>query len=161
MEERPEMSYLNHSVQIKRPINEIFTFISDFQNDWKWRSFHIESQKLINNGEVEIISTSNRFPFLRQKVSGTHRIMHYHPNKFISSTIDMGNLIISDTRIVKYIQFNQTQLEYWIQFKMLGIFKIFSPIVKRELQKKIVKDLEWLKELLENITVSISQSREY
>jgi len=149
MKEAGKIMTLNANILIEQPADVVYTFISDYKNDWKWRSLHMEVPNYDNNTKVRVNRSIKNFHLLGLMKNGSYRIIDDQPYEQISSRINFGKLTITDTRKIKCIQMGQTELEYNLKFTLHGIFKLFSPILMPDLKKDIIRDLKWLKEILE------------
>ena len=154
------MSTSSASVIIQRPIEEIFSFISNYHNDWKWRSRRIDFQKLNDSDPAEIMITQKYFPLLNHNINGSYQLIDYSQNECIISRIQFGKIQIIDKRQVKSLEKNLTRFEYSLDIYLSGILKIFDLLLSHSLYYNIIQDLQWLKQMLEKLTIpDLSESR--
>ncbi len=148
------MFFLIDRILIHRPVEDVFTFISDYHSDWKWRTRRLDVHQTDSEGLPESISTKSVLPLLRQKISARYQILDLEPNQRLISKIDLGKVIVLDDRRVRSLSEDMTEFEYSVNIDVNGMFKLFQPMKKRELQRDFNRDLIWLKELLEILPAS-------
>ncbi len=148
------MTHLSGRILINRPVTEVFAFISNYQNDWKWRTRHLEVQALSDEKEVELVSTRSLFSLFPQKQSTHYQILDQILNQCLISRIDLGKISVIDERHVKDTKENSTEFEYTIRLGLRGVAKIFQPMLLRDLSRDFNRDLTWLKELMELLQTS-------
>jgi uncharacterized protein YndB with AHSA1/START domain len=73
----------NNKLEIKRPIAEVFQFLSDFENMPKWNYFVVNVKK-ISDGPVGI---NTAFRQKRKTDSQEYKIIEYEPNKSVAIEI--------------------------------------------------------------------------
>ena len=147
------MANLSASITINRPVQEIFSFVSDYHNDWKWRSRRIDFQKLNNSDPTEFTATQKYIPLLQPKTHSTIRVIGFSVNEYIISQIQFGKILVIDERRFSGPDTHLTRLEYNLKIEFSGILKILEQLLTRRLSQDIIADLEWLKEMLEKLNM--------
>lgn len=143
------MSVWSCSTTIKCPPADVFDFISNYQNDWKWQIHRIEISKTEQESSVEWNLGRNIFTLGYRHLKGTHRIIDYAVNQRIISEFMLGNVRILDDRRICSAENETAQFDYLLRIEPQGIWKMFTPIFVRDLSGEIKKSLHWLKEMLE------------
>ncbi|OGB67563.1 MAG: hypothetical protein A2Y94_02630 [Caldithrix sp. RBG_13_44_9] len=151
------MSTSSASIIIHRPVEEIFSFISDYHNDWKWRSRRIDFQKLNDTDPAEFMVTQKYFPLLNHKIHSSYQLIDYSKNEHIISQIQVGKIQVIDKRQVRSLETHLTCFEYSLDIKLSGILKIFGQLLTHRLYYHLNQDLQWLKEMLEKLAIPYSQ----
>lgn len=151
------MSTSSASIIIHRPVAEIFSFISDYHNDWKWRSRRIDFQKLNDSDPAEFLVSQKYFPLLNQRIRTSYQPMDYSKNEHIISRIQFGKIQLIDNRRTHALDNQFTQIEYSLKIELSGILKIFDQLLTRSIYHDLVRDLQWLKEMQEKLTIPYSQ----
>ena len=143
------MPTFSRKILIERLAYDVYTFISDYQNDWKWRTRHLEVQNLNHESEVAFVSSHTLFPLFSLKKPGRCSILSQVPYQCLISKIELGKISLIDERQVKSLPGNTTEFEYTLQINLSGISKLFQPMLFKDLFRDFHRDLDWLKELLE------------
>jgi hypothetical protein len=147
------MANLFASITIDRPVQEIFSFISDYHNDWKWRSRRIDFQKLNDSDPTKFTATQKYIPFVNPRTHSRIEVIGFSANEYIISQIQFGKILVIDERRFFSPDTNLTRLEYRLKIEFSGIFKILEQLFTRRLSQDIIADLEWLKEMLEKLNM--------
>ena len=147
------MSTSSASVLIQRPVEEIFSFISDYHNDWKWRSRRIDFQKLNDTDPAEIMIFQKYFPLLNNKINGNYQLINYSKNECIISRIQFGKIQVIDKRNVRSLETNLTRMEFSLEINLAGLLKLFDLLLGCSLYYYLIEDLQWLKEMMEKLII--------
>jgi len=142
------MLTISAKIRIERPANDVYTFISDYQNDWKWRSRYLEVQVVDPQRTVEFISARTLSLLFSSNKKGRCRILVQVPPNRLVSEINLGKGNIKDDRQVKSLGAKTTEFAYTLRIKTGGVIKFLHPLLFRDFQRDFRKDLYWLKELL-------------
>lgn len=147
------MANLSASITIDRPVQDIFSFISDYQNDWKWRSRRIDFQKLNNSDPTKSTATQKYIPFLNSRAHSRIEVIGFSVNEYIISQVQFGKIRVIDERRFFSTDIHLTRLEYSLKIEFSGILKILEQLLTRRLSQDIIADLDWLKEMLEKLNM--------
>jgi hypothetical protein len=151
------MATLSASIIINRPVHELFSFVSDYHNDWKWRSRRIDFQKFSDGDPAEFIATQKFIPLLGNNFNSTLKVVDFSINKHIISQIQFKKILVVDERYFFSLENHLTRFEYSLRIEVSGILKIFEQLLTRRLQQDLINDQQWLKEMLEKLAVPSSQ----
>jgi uncharacterized membrane protein len=142
------MITVQKSILINRPREEVFNFISNFENDSKWRIDKIEMKKDESKTSLkEIRNYSVRF--MNWTVSVPTKITEYNRNKRVAFQSTNNQLILNGFRHVVSLK-NNTKLTYSLSAEFKGMFKFLSAFIKRIYAARVTRELEKLKNVLEN-----------
>ena len=147
------MSRSTASIIINQPLEEIFAFISDYQNDWKWRSSGIDFQKLNDSDPAEFMVTQKYIPLYHHGRNSNLKVIDYSPNQHIVSQILFGKIQMTDERRFFGLEDHSGRFDYSLNIELPGILKIFEQLLTKRLYQDTVNDLLWLKEMLEKLTI--------
>jgi uncharacterized protein YndB with AHSA1/START domain len=68
-------------VQIDRPAEEVFAYISNFENNPKWQSGQIEA-RITSEGPLRVGSTYDQVAkFLGRRIVSTFEVVEYEPGR--------------------------------------------------------------------------------
>ena len=89
------------SVGVNRPDEEVFAFISDFENNPRWQS-GMQEATFTSQGPLGVGSTYAQVAkFLGRRVESTFEVIDYEPNRLVKATSTSGSFPITFTRIVE------------------------------------------------------------
>ena len=138
------------SVFIKRPIEEVFEFVSDLENDPKYRPAHLEAKKT-TTGPIEV-GTSFRqvMRAMGRQDSVDFEITQYEPNRRVAfkHTAFLG-MAGSTAFEVDQVD-GGTEVTFTMDGKMQGLNRVFGPIMGLMLKKVENRNLANLKTFLES-----------
>jgi hypothetical protein len=144
------MSIFSANVLINRPRSEVFAFISDFENDWKWRTNLFESHSNLSKIPADEPDMKHRIRLWGVQLNAKQEITLLRENAQISRKIKSALISIQESRTVEDISDNKTNFSLTYQVKFTGIYRVISPLVLREHRYHLQQSMEWLKELLES-----------
>lgn len=139
---------IQKDIIINRPPEDVFAFISNYENDPQWRESAKEANYL-TGGPQEIGSIVNYVAvFMGQEVNSKTKITTYLPNKKVGFDIIEG--MISGRAWREVEAFNGgTKLTSALEVELGGLFRFAGPLLKRRMQKQSEAELKDLKQLLE------------
>ena len=144
------MSIFSASVLINRPITEVFAFVSDFDNDWKWCSNFFESYSNLSKIPADEPDMKHRIRLWGLQLNAQHEISLFQENEKIIRKIKSALISVQESRTVENVSDDKTYFSLTYQLKLVGIYRVISPLVLREHRSRLRQSLEWLKELLES-----------
>ena len=141
------MITVQKTILINRPREEVFNFISNFENDSKWRVDEIEiKNERTKNALKGIRNFSVRF--INKTVSVPTKITEYNRNKRVAFQSVDNQLLLNGYRHVVSLK-NNTKLTYSLSAEFKGLLKFLSAFIKRIYAGRVSKELENLKNILE------------
>ncbi len=143
------MYKVDYAIEINRPLEQVFEFVSNYENDPMWRS---EVQKMRNNsGFTGVGSTSSEISkVLGRRLETLTTVIEYIPNQKISSQSLSGPVPIKSQRIVETNGGN-TRFRYSLEMDTSKVFfyRFLGPYLINWYQKRIEKYMHNLKQALE------------
>jgi uncharacterized membrane protein len=137
------------NVLIKRPVEEVFSFISNFENNPVWQS-GIKEAGITSAGPLSVGTTYAQVSkFLGRQIDTTFEVIEYEPNRKIKARSTSGSFPIQFMRSVEPAE-GGTKVHAVIEGDASGFFKLAEPILSRMTQKQIEADYATLKDLLES-----------
>ena len=138
-------------VIINRPIEEVFSFMSNVENDSQWSTGAVET-KLTSEGPIGKGSTFEEATmFLGRKIEMTGEYTEYIPNKkFVCKSIS-GPFPAEGSYTFEEVD-GGTKVTATIEVEPRGFFKIAEPLLIRMFKRQSEAELANLKDLLESKT---------
>lgn len=149
------VAYAQLTISIKRPVDEVFNFILDGENNMLWRPSLTDIKKATGKS-LEVGTTfiqGMRGPFGR-RISGDYEITGCEKNKFISFQVINGPARPNGTYDFEY-NGTETNVTFTLSFKPKGITCLMDPMINSQMQIEVgnlknVKEYLEAKELLTN-----------
>ena len=135
-------------VEISRPSDEVFAFISDFENNPKWQSGQLEAT-FTSEGPLGVGSTYDQVAkFLGRRIVSTFEVLEYESNRRVKASSTSGSFPITFTRLVEPI-YEGTEVKAIIEGDASGFFKLAEPLLGRMIQRSVDSDYLNLKKIME------------
>lgn len=135
-------------VQINRPTDEIFLFISNFENNPRWQSGQLEA-RFTSDGPLGVGSTYEQVAkFLGRRVVSTFEVVEYEPGRKVKASSTSGSFPITFTRIVEPFE-GGSEVTAIIEGDASGFFKLAEPLLSLMVHRSVDSDYQNLKQLLE------------
>ncbi len=133
---------------INRPPDEVFAYISNFENNPKWQS-GMQEARFTSEGSLRVGSTYTQVAkFLGRRIQSTFEILEYEPERMVKATTTSGSFPITFTRMVEPAE-GGTQVTAIIEGDASGFFKLAEPLLARMVQRSVDADYANLKHILE------------
>jgi uncharacterized membrane protein len=135
----------NNKVEIRHPVNEVFQFLSNFENMSKWNYFVVNVKK-ISDGPVGINTAFNQ---KRKTDSQEYKIIEYEPNKSVAIEIQPPGVKLR-MRFTLQSSHNDNGTVVVDEWRFdTGIPALFARIGATNVKAAVAENLEKLKQLLE------------
>ena len=142
------MSKIESSVVINGPVEEVFAFANDPDNDAQWQTGVLES-KQTSEGPIGIGATSsNVIQFLGQRIESTTEVTEYEPNMKVSTKATSGPIPFNSTSTFESVE-GGTKVTTVAEIEFGGLFKLAEPIVSRSAKRQFEGSMATLKDILE------------
>ncbi len=136
-------------VVINRPIDEVFEFVSDVENNPLWQSSIVEG-KQTSSGSLGVgttIMTIGRYLGLRIKTDW--EVIEYEPNKKYVAKSFSGSGQAKGTWSFEPVT-NGTRVDLVAEMGLSGLLRIVEPVLKIKGQRESEKEFAALRKLLES-----------
>lgn len=142
------MIVIQRNIHIRRPLEMVFNFVSNFRYDEQWRAgvIAIDQQPAAAprvgtriNETLEIVGGINH---LRAE------IMTYEPNRKIGFQCIEADLPMRGFRLVEATSIG-ARFTYQVEIELSGKYKCLESLISGNLTKRVEEDLRRLKFLLE------------
>ena len=139
-----------YSITVKRPVNEVFDYLTDFSNYQKIFSANVET-KQVSCGPVSVGSKMSCVSkFLGKRMEEHFVVTSYELNKHIEKKSLPGSTIpTSDIISVKPVEMG-TEITIIVHAEPAGFFKLATPLIRSKVDKILSKDIINLKSSLES-----------
>lgn len=142
------MARFDQSVTINRPIEEVFAFVSDLDNQARWRS-GLDLAELTSDGPFGVGATYREVErILGRKMERTMEVTEFEPNVKCSFKSTSGPVVFSAT-VSFEAQDDGIRVSMTADAELGGVFRVAEPMVVRMGRRQMESDLANLKELLE------------
>ena len=136
------------TVHINRPPQEVFAYLSNFENNPRWQSGMREA-RFTSEGPLRLGSTYEQVAsFLGRPVLSTFEVIAYAPGQMVKATSTSGSFPITFTRMV-VAEEEGTRVTAVIEGDASGFFKLAEPLLTRFVQRSVDNDYANLKKILE------------
>ena len=142
------MEQFRTSLVIRRPVEEVFTFVSNYQNSPQWVSGALEHTKISAGpiGVGTVIRTTGRTMGLRIEV--TRIVTAYEPHSKYAFKSEYRQVPLTTTFLFEPVQ-DGTRLTIVVEGEPDGLFKATAPLVLGTVRQQFEGDLRRLKTVLE------------
>jgi uncharacterized membrane protein len=142
------MVKVENSIVINRPLEEVFAFVSNFENNPKWSTAFLEAQKT-SEGPIGV-GTTWRFVqrFLGQRIEGEVELTEYEPNRKFAGKSKSGPIPAEVRQTFEPVE-GGTQISFVLEAEAGGFFKLAEPLVARMAKRQNESDFANLKDLME------------
>jgi uncharacterized membrane protein len=153
---RERLLEFNNKLEIKRPIAEVFQFLSNFENMPKW-NYSVVDVKKISTGPVGI---NTAFSQRRKTDSQEYKIIEYEPKKRVAIEIQPPSVKLT-MGFTLQPSYNDNYTIVFDEWKFnTGIPALFARIGVTNVKAAVAENLEKLKELLETGKTILQDGRE-
>jgi uncharacterized membrane protein len=142
------MAQFRTSLVIRRPVEDVFTFVSNYQNSPRWVSGAFEHTKISAGpiGVGTVIRTTGRTLGLR--VEATRIVTVYEPHSQYAFKSEYQRVPVTTTFRFEPTQ-DGTRLTVVVEGEPAGLFKAATPLMLGVIRQQFEGDLRRLKTLLE------------
>ena len=141
---------VEHSVVIERPIEEVFAFAADPNNNPLWQSITLETQT-VSGVEVDVGTTFNNvIKFLGRRIETTLEVVESEPPRRQCVRVTSGPIPASGCYVFEPAAGSgSTRFTQTLEAEVGGFFRLAEPLVGRAIRRQTETDMATLKDLLE------------
>ena len=152
---REIMIEFKHSINIKRPINEVFAFLSDFENIPKWNYYVLQARK-ISKGAVGVGTTYHQ---MRKTDEQRFQITEFELNlKVAVKTLPESSLQFERRFTLQTEGGTTLIIDEWEEL-VTGKPAFIEKLAAGRVKSAVAENLGKLKELLETGSVALQDGR--
>jgi uncharacterized protein YndB with AHSA1/START domain len=139
-----------HTIVIDRPVEEVFAFLTDPNNDPLWQSTTLETERT-SEGEVDVGTTlRNVSKFLGRRIETTMEIIENEPPRRQCVRITSGPIPGEGCYLLEPAEGGSTRFTQTFEAEVGGFFRLAEPLVGRAISRQTEADMATLKDLLES-----------
>jgi len=143
------MKRIEESVEIKRPVDQVFAYVADAKTWPRWDSSMLEAEQT-SPGQMGIGTTlRGAVRAMGRRMAWTAKVTEYEPNKKWGGTISSGSMLVEGHLIFDPIE-GGTKFTRVFDVQLCGVLKLFAPVVVSSMRKETKKSLSNLKSILES-----------
>jgi hypothetical protein len=142
------MAQFKTSIIIQRPLEIVFSIVSDYQNSSLWVSGALEHQQITPGpiGVGTVIRTRGRF--MGQQIEATRTVVAYEPPMRYAFRSAYQQVPFTTTFVFDPLG-NSTRLTATVEGEPTGVYKAAMPLILNLIRQQMEGDLRRLKKLLE------------
>jgi carbon monoxide dehydrogenase subunit G len=141
------MASFENTVTIRRPVQDVFTFLADFENVPKWNHAIVETTK-VSPGPVGVGTTYRQTRSAPSSSEEAFEVTVYEP----TSRLDVRGGLGPFTARVSYLlepTGSGTRLTNAVDFESSGLLTLVAPLATSRIKHAVAANLDTLKQLLE------------
>jgi len=140
---------VENAIHIDRPPADVFSYISNFENNPTWQGGMVEAwfttEPPLRSGSIY----SQVARFLGRRIESTFKVVDYQPGRLIKTTTVESTFPITFTRIVEP-EDGGSRVSAIVEGDASGLFKLAEPLLAKRVRSSIDKDYKKLKDILEH-----------
>ncbi len=140
---------VEESVQINRPVEEVFSYVTTLESQPEWATPPIEVRKDTPGPPKEGDAFTNVAKFLGRRFETPFQITSVEPNRRFSFHATGGPLPDQRWTFACEEVSGGTRYTQVVEGEPGGFFRLADPLLERALKRQFRTDLETLKDLLE------------
>lgn len=142
------MAKLEFSMVINRPVEAVFAFLCNAENDPKWASGSIEVKKM-SQGPIGVGTTwRSTGKFLGQRMESQSEVTEYEPNRKYAAKVKAGSIPF-ECRVTFERVGGGTQVNIAFEGEPDSFFKLTEPLLLSMAKRQFETDFAHLKDLME------------
>lgn len=135
------------TIEIRRPVDEVFAFLSDGENDRRWRSGVLDVRRKSGHGRGAIYEQGVKGPFGR-RVPADYEITVFEPEQRIGFRAIAGPVRPEGSYELTPTD-GGTQVKFALRAAPRGLAKLMTPIVAKTMRSEVAQ-LDRLRTVLED-----------
>jgi uncharacterized membrane protein len=138
------------TVDIDRPAEDIFAFVSNFENNPRWQQGMRSCTWTSPPPHGEGSTYDQTAHFLGKDVVSKFRVVEYEPDRRVKITSTAGPFPITETRVVAPRDADRATVTAIVEGDASGFFRVAAPILPLLVRRSVRADYARLKRLLED-----------
>ena|SRR5215210_1018275 len=138
-----------HSVVIDRPIEEVFAYLTDANNDSLWQASTLETEQT-SEGPVGVGTIYRSVSkFLGRTIETTLEVTEHEPPRKQCIRATSGPIPAAGCYLLEPADGGSTRFTQTLEAEVGGFFRLAEPLVARAFRRQMQADMATLKDLLE------------
>ena len=142
------MAKLEHSVVINRPVEEVFEFMTNIENEKLYRTDLLESEQTSEGPFGVGTTTCEVSQFLGRKVETTGEVTEFVKNMVVATKSTSGSIPYKFRTSFEPVE-RGTKVTVEFEIEIGGFFKMAESFVIKMGMRQTEKDINTLKKMLE------------
>ena len=143
------MVRITSAISIKRKPEQVFAYLSNFENNPKWQSGMVKA-RFTSEPPLAIGSTyTQEAKFMGRQVHSNFTVSDYEPGRLVKISTTSGSFPITVTRIVEPAE-DGCLVRAIVEGDATGFIKVVEPLMQLMVKRSVDGDYRRLKELLES-----------
>ncbi len=143
------MITVEEDVEILRPVEDVFAYVSDQTNAPSWQRGLVEVRR-IGEGPIGV---GTRHSFVRtlggRRMRGTNEYTRYEPDRLVAFDATSDGWPVRASYVVEAVGPGVAKLTSRIEMRPSGILRLAEPLIRTTLRRDVRANLRTLKGLLE------------
>lgn len=141
--------HVTSDTEIARPADEVFAFVADAENNPRWQN-GMKSCRWITAPPLRPGSQyAQEASFLGKPIRSTFEVVDLTPGRSITIATIESTFPIRVTRAVEPLGDGACRVSADVQGDPSGVFRVFTPLLRRMVQRSVRGDYRRLRRLLE------------
>lgn len=142
------MARIEESIEIRRPVEQVFSFTTDAKSWPKWQSIIMEAEQT-SPGPVTVGTMfRGTSRMMGRTMPWTAKATEFEANRRYGKNIDSGPVTIEQHNAYLSVE-GGTKFTILYDMKVGGFMKLMSPMITGSMRKELKKSLGNLKKVLE------------
>lgn len=142
------MLKVERRVTINRPIDQVFAFVANPDNNPNWQPEVIEHRKLTDGPIVVGTKFLHVSKFMGRRIEVNGCVTKFEPNRKIAFEVESGTLLYTIDYLMESVS-SATRFTYASLAEINGLLKLVQPLMVIAAKRVIDRDLGRLKRILE------------
>jgi uncharacterized protein YndB with AHSA1/START domain len=135
------------TIEIRRPVDEVFAFLSEGENDRRWRSGVLDIRRKSGHGRGAIYEQGVKGPFGR-RVPADYEVTVFEPDRRIGFRAIAGPVRPEGSYELTAVD-GGTRVRFALRAEPHGLAKLMAPMVARTMRTEVAQ-LDRLRAVLED-----------
>ena len=143
------MIELERSLTIRRPVEEVFAFVTNVENSPRWQAWAVDA-RVVSEGPLGVGTRYEYVArFLGRKIESQSEVTAYEPDKRYAWKVTSGPIPAEASLDFEPVN-EGTRIILTGKGEPGGFFRLAEPPIGRILKRQVDTDIENLKDLLES-----------
>lgn len=135
-------------IQIDRPTEEVFAFLSNFENNPRWQK-GMQSCIVTSTGDFGVGSTYDQVARMaNREIVSSFEVIEYEPGRRVKATTTQSTFPITFTRVVD-AERDGSRVRAIVEGDATGVYRLINPVLNMVVKRLVNRDYARLKQLLE------------
>ena len=144
-----KMIELERSLTIRRPVAEVFAFVTDVEKSPRWQAWAVDA-RVVSEGPLAV-GTQYEYVarFLGRRIESRSEVTAYEPDKRYAWKVTSGPIPAEASLDFESVD-GGTRVTLTGKGEPGGFFRLAEPVIGRMVKRQVEADIENLKDLLES-----------